>query len=169
MPRKIFFSFDFDRDAWRVSQVRNSNLLRTKYEKNKLLDKADWEKIRSKGDDAIKKWIDIQLEGTSVTIVLLGAQTSVKPWVNYEIRKSWNNGIGVIGIYIHDITNEHGLKDVKGKNPFDNFRMTNSITRKLSNYVKTYDWVFDNGEENIGNWIEKAVEDRIRISSRVRE
>lgn len=169
MPLRIFFSFDFGKDAWRVSQVRNSNVFRSKYEKNTILDKTDWEKIKSSGDDAIKKWIDKELDGTSVNIVLIGAQTSVKPWVKYEIGKSWNKGIGVMGIYIHNLKNEHGLTDLKGNNPFDSFHMTNSITYKLSNYVKTYDWVSDNGQENIDNWIENAVEDRIRISNWVRD
>ena len=27
MARKVFFSFHYERDAWRVAQVRNSNVI----------------------------------------------------------------------------------------------------------------------------------------------
>ena len=27
MARKVFFSFHYERDAWRVAQVRNSNII----------------------------------------------------------------------------------------------------------------------------------------------
>lgn len=161
MARKVFFSFHFDRDAWRVSQVRNSNVV-VQYEKNRFLDAAEWEQIRRSGDAAIQRWIDSQLLGTSVTVVLIGYQTSIRPWVKYEIEKSWNKGNGLLGIYIHNIRNQDQETDFKGSNPFESISIPNSSYDKLSNHVKTYDWLYENGRLNMGTWIEQAARDRGR-------
>ena len=56
MARRVFFSFDFSRDAWRVGQVRNSAVI-TSYDKPPFLDAAKWEEVKSKGRAAIKDWI----------------------------------------------------------------------------------------------------------------
>lgn len=162
MPRKVFFSFHFDRDAWRVGQVRNCNVVQSKYDKNRFLDAADWEQIKRKGDGAIKSWIDSQIEGTSVTIVLIGAQTHTRPWVDYEIEKSWNKGNGMLGVYIHNIKNQFGFTDSQGQNPFNKFSIDNNQLNKLSSHVRTYDWLNDNGRYNIDDWIEAAAKARGR-------
>ena len=99
MARKVFFSFHYERDAWRVAQVRNSNII-TNLDKNPFYDKTEWESIKRNGDQAIKNWIDRQLQGTSVTVVLIGAQTASRRWVQYEIQKSIELGKGLIGVHI---------------------------------------------------------------------
>ena len=87
MARKVFFSFHYDRDSWRVAQVRNSNVVISSYNRSTFLDHADWQSIERSGESAIKKWIDNQLEGSTVTCVLIGNQTSSRKWVDYEIEK----------------------------------------------------------------------------------
>lgn len=162
MPRKVFFSFHYDRDVVRVSQVRNCNVVTSAFTQDAFLDAAAWETVKRGGETAIKKWIDSQMEGTSVTVVLIGKETSQRKYVKYEIEQSWNKGNGVIGIYIHNAKNFAGLTDTKGANPFEDFNMKNNASEKLSNRIKTYDWINDNGRQNIGNWIEQAARDRGR-------
>lgn len=60
MARRVFFSFHFQRDSWKVGQIRNSNT-RTNYDQSSFLDAAQWEKVQKKGDYEIKRWIDDQL------------------------------------------------------------------------------------------------------------
>src|SRR5690554_739785 len=72
-----------------------------------LIDSADFEAIRRQGDNAVHKWIDSQLQGTSVTVVLIGAETLNRPFVQYEICESLKRGNAVIGVYID------GIKDMK--------------------------------------------------------
>jgi hypothetical protein len=160
MARKVFFSFHFDRDAWRVSQVRNSDVVTSKYEKTKFLDAADWEQIKRNGDAAIRRWIDSQMEGTSVTVILIGRETSTRSWVTYEITKSWQRGNGLLGVYIHNIKNQYGHIDFQGANPLQNFMVNGNYFDRLSNYVQTYDWTNNSGRQNIDQWIEKSVQDR---------
>ena len=100
MSRKVFFSFHHSGDIGRIGQVRNSWL--TKGEDAGYVDEADWESIKRQGEGAVKKWIDTQLNGTSVTVVLIGNETASRPWVNYEIRESHKKKNGLLGIYIHN-------------------------------------------------------------------
>ena len=163
MPRKVFFSFHFDRDAWRVGQVRNANVVTSKYEEPKFLDKAQWEQIQRQGYNSIKNWIDTQMLGTSVTIVLIGAETSLRPWVEYEIKQSWNRGNALLGVYIHNIKDQYGYTDSMGANPFAKPILgLNGILSydRLSYHVKTYDWVNDYGRLYIDDWIEAAARSR---------
>ena len=64
MARRVFFSFHYVRDNWRVSQVRNSWVTKPDREAAGYIDKAGWEKVERQGDRAIKNWIDAQLIGT---------------------------------------------------------------------------------------------------------
>lgn len=104
-----------------MAQVRNCNVVTKSYQKNEFLDKAQWETIKRGGNAAIKRWINAQLNGTSVTVVLIGAETYKRPYVNYEIEQSLIRGNGLLGIYIHNVKNQFGLIDRQGLNPFDNF------------------------------------------------
>lgn len=142
MARKVFFSFHYDRDSWRVAQVRNSNVV-SSYAKNPFFDKADWESIKRQGDDAIKAWIDDQLKGTSVTVVLLGKETGNRKWVKYEIQQSVALGKGLIGIDISKIKDSQGQTDETGPNP-------------LPKGTPYYGWNKAEGAKNLGAWIEAA-------------
>ncbi len=77
--------------------VRNSWVTQGK-EAAGFIDDADFEEVKRKGDTAIKNWIDNQLKGTSVTVVLVGEKTCSSRWVKYEIEKSIEIGNGLLGI-----------------------------------------------------------------------
>ena len=157
--RKVFFSFYYQRDSWRVSQVRNSNIIKRKYDKNTFLDSSDWESVKKGGEQAIKNWINRQLKGTSVTIVLIGNETALRKFVNYEIEQSYEKGKGLLGIHISGIRNRFGQTDFRGNNPLDNWYVKKN-NRKVffSDIFKTYDWVYNDGRNNIDDWIEEAAQ-----------
>lgn len=87
MARRVFFSFHYDEDINRSMTVRNSWVTQGK-EAAGFIDKAEFEKVKRNGENAVCKWIDKQLEGTSVTVVLIGKETLKRPFVQYEIRKA---------------------------------------------------------------------------------
>ena len=156
MARRVFFSFHYERDIWRANVARKSWVTQDRGAAG-FLDAADWEKLKRQGDEAIQRWIDKQLEGTSVTAVLIGAETFYRKWVNYEIKKSHERGNGLLGVYIHHIKNQGGYDDWKGDNPFDKFYIDRDGKKvSLSEIYITYDWVNDDGYNNFGNWVEKA-------------
>jgi hypothetical protein len=143
MARRTFFSFHHDRDNWRVGQVRNCWLTAPDRQAAGFWDAAEWEAVKLKTPDKIRSWIDEQLDGTSVTAVLIGAETSQRTYVQYEIERSIARGNGLLGIYIHNMKDSSGSTDRLGANP-------------LAAGFKTYDWVNDDGRANLGKWIEAA-------------
>lgn len=160
--RQVFYSFHFDNDVWRVSQIRNIGAI----EDNKPVSANEWEEVKKKGEKSIQNWIDDHLKYRSCTIVLVGEKTSKRKWINYEIKKSWNDGKGLLGIYIHNLKDSKGEKSEKGDNPFDNF-VVGDDKKKLSNFVKCYDPPYTSSSnvynyiaENIENWVEDAIESR---------
>ncbi|WP_164015241.1 TIR domain-containing protein [Pyxidicoccus trucidator] len=156
MARKVFFSFHYDRDVRRVVQVRNSWVVRPEGEAQPFYDKAEFEEVKKRAG-GIEKWIEEQLNGTSVTVVLFGAETYERPWVRHEIKRSYVLGKGLLAIDIHNVKDpQHGV-DVQGKNPLDYLTINqNGRDVPLSTLYKTYDWVRDNGYANMLSWIEAA-------------
>jgi hypothetical protein len=155
VARRVFFSFHFDADIVRVGELRKSVVLGPGDTPCGFIDSADWESIKKGGDDEIVRWIDGQLRGTSVTVVLIGTETANRQWINYEIRESVRRGNGVLGVYIHNVRDPQGLTTAKGENPFDYVTWRNTGER-LSKTYPTYDWVQHNGRRNLSTWIEAA-------------
>lgn len=163
MARKCFYSFHFKPDNWRAATVRSIGVI----EGNTPASDNDWEAIASgpDKDEKIKRWIAGQMQGKSCEIVLVGSETANRKWINYEIVKAWNDGLGVVGIYIHGLKNHEGLTSAKGANPFDH--ITHGPTKKpLSTIVKCYNPGGPDSKERY-NWICKhlanAVEEAITI------
>jgi len=162
MVRRVFFSFHFQRDAWRASQVRNIGVV----EGNPSATDNKWEEVKRGGDAAIRKWIDDQLTGRSCTIMLVGAETADRQWIKYEIEKTWNDGNkGIFGIRVHRLLDHNRQATFAGSNPFDQFTLQDG--RKLSAAVKLYDPpyassadVYAHISQNIGQWIETAIASR---------
>lgn len=157
MARRVFFSFHYQRDSWRVNQVRNSWV--TQGETNRFLDAASWEKVKKQGVKAIKRWIDGQLGGTSVTVVLIGKETASRKYVKYEIEQSYRRGNGLLGIYVHQLKNHSGETEwFAGENPFEHVVIGQGLLfpKTLASTVPIYDWIDDDGYRNISAWIEKA-------------
>jgi hypothetical protein len=159
MARRVFYSFHYKPDNSRAAQVRNMGVV----DGNKPASDNDWESITGRGDKAIEKWIDDQLDGKSCAVVLIGAGTAGRKWIDYEIKTAWNNKKGLLGIHIHRLKNLEGNQSVKGSNPFYEFTMGTTTTR-LSSVVKTYDPPYSDSKEvyayikkNLESWIETAI------------
>ncbi len=157
MARRVFFSFHYERDVWRASQIRNSWVTQKDRESAGFWDAASWEEVKKKGDDAIKRWIRDQLDGTSVTVVLVGAETNARKYVDYEIEQSHSKGNGMLAIHIHKLKDKEGKTDTKGVNPFTRWYVTlNGQKKYFTDLYSTYDWVDDDGYKNFADWVEKA-------------
>ncbi|MBC1651599.1 TIR domain-containing protein [Listeria booriae] len=157
MKRSVFYSFHYEKDIWRVSQIKNIGVV----EGSSIVNPNDWEQVKRGGDRAIQNWIDSQLKYRSCTVVLIGEDTADRKWVKYEIEKSWNEGKGVLGIYIHNLLNVSGYSSKKGKNPFATFTVNN---KNMSAIVNTYDpYLSDSRQayryisDNIASWVEDAI------------
>jgi hypothetical protein len=140
MARRVFFSFHYH-DLWRVNVVRNSGViegLSAAGFHNELL----WEETKRRGDEAVRKLIDSGLDGTSVTVVLIGAETADRRYVSYEIEESIAQGNGLLGIRINNIKDKDGRTDQAGAVPV-------ALTKAGA---PVYTWEYG----KLGNWVEKA-------------
>lgn len=156
MARRVFFSFHYQRDIWRANQVRNSWITQNRKAAG-FWDSSLWEEARKKGDTAIKRMIDRGLENTSVTAVLIGAETASRKYVRYEIEQSLERGNGLLGVRIHGLKNKAGQTSYRGANPFDEITTFNGSWHvPLSRTVQVYDWKLNRGYNNFGSWVEKA-------------
>jgi hypothetical protein len=107
MARRVFFSFHYDRDVWRANQVRNCNIV-AGADIAGFFDHSEYVEAKKKGKDGIARMIDRNLRRTSVTVVLIGKETSQRPWVRYEIKKSIERYNGLLGVRIHHLKNQYG-------------------------------------------------------------
>jgi hypothetical protein len=162
MPRRrIFHSFRYSHDWWRVQTLRQIGAI----EAQTLLSSNGWESIQRKGDRAIRAWIDQQMHGRSCVVVFIGSATAGRKWVNYEVKKGWNDGKGVVGIHIHRLKNSRGNQATKGPNPLTSVTInTKAGPRLLSRVAKTYNPPYRTSSgaynyiaENIEGWIEEAI------------
>ena len=163
MARRVFFSFHYKPDNWRVATVRNIGAI----EGNKPASDNDWESITQKGDSAIKKWIADQLQGRSCTVVLVGSKTADRKWINHEIVKSWKDGKGVVGIHIHGLKNSDGKVSTKGDNPFTYIGYGNK-GKKLSSIVECYNPSGSNSQERY-DWIKKHFANAVKEALDIRQ
>ena len=108
MAGAVFFSFDYD-DVWRVNQVRKSGAF-VGEQRSGFRDKAEYERVKRTNDDAIRRWIQRQMQGCSVTCVLIGAATHKSKWVHFEIDESIDRGMGLVGVYIHKLKDRPDCK-----------------------------------------------------------
>ena len=156
MARRAFFSFHYKNDVWRANQVRNSWVTQGK-EAAGFIDSVDFEKVEKDGEQAIKRWIDNQLNGTSVTVVLIGSDTSNRLYVQYELQKSFSKVNVIIGIHINKLKDQNGLTSTKGDTTFGELgKNSKGEPVYFFQIAKIYDYVDDDGYKNMGSWIENS-------------
>lgn len=160
MARRCFYSFHYKPDAFRASQVRNIGAI----EGNRPVSDNDWEAIKRGGSPAIKRWVAAQMSGKSCTVILVGQNTAQRHWIDYEIKQSWRNRMGVVGIRIHGLKNAQGYIANMGANPFSHLNVDgkpfNTIAKCYSpqgtNSKERYAWI----AKHLANAVGEAVEIR---------
>lgn len=115
MPKKVFYSFQYHPDNWRVHQVINRGAISG----GAAFTPQEWEKVRLHSDAAIKEWIHVQMNYSKAVIVLVGETTAESRWVKYEIEKAWNDRRPLIGVRINGLKDSNGNTQRRGINPFD--------------------------------------------------
>lgn len=163
MTRRAFYSFHYKPDNWRAATVRNIGVI----EGNRPASDNDWEAVTKGGEDAIKKWIADQMHGRSCTVVLVGQGAANRKWINYEIVKSWDEGMGVVGIRIHGLKDANQQTATMGNNPFEYIGYGNT-GKKLSSIVKCYNPGGSTSQERY-DWISKHIENAVEEAIRIRE
>ncbi len=142
MARRVFFSFHYQRDIWRVNQIRSIPNV-TGCAAAGFQDGSIWEEAKKKGDATIKALINKGLENTSVTVVCVGSKTAGRTYINYEIDQSIARGNGIVAVQIHHLKDKDGTTDPAGATP----------SKITAGGYKVYKYV---DHESLGKWIEEA-------------
>ena len=154
VQRRVFYSFDFEIDVMRVQQIRHIGTI----EKNKPFFANPLEKVRRGGKRAIKQWIDENMIRKSCIVVLIGSETADREWVRYEIKKAWNDGRGLVGVYIHNLNCPRSGRSWMGDNPFANFNVDGTtLDQIVPCYDPTKDDAYNSIRDNIEDWIEEGI------------
>lgn len=155
--RKVFYSFHFDNDVMRVQQIRNMGVI----EGNTAVSANTWEEVKKKGNASIEAWIDENMNGKSCVVVLIGSETSKRPWVKHEIEKAWKDGKALLGVYIHNLECPNKGAGTKGVNPFDQFNLTlgGKAIKPLVYDPKSHD-AYNDISAKMADWIEAAITQR---------
>ena len=95
---RVFFSFEYNKDSWRVAQIRKLCMRRNDF----VTTDRNWEDIRLKTDTAIKEWIDEQIAMCDCIVVLIGSTTAYRKWILYEIERAYALNKGIVGIYVQN-------------------------------------------------------------------
>lgn len=163
LKRQVFFSFHYNKDVWRASQVKNMGVV----DNSSTWSSNDWQEVKEKDDTAIKKWIDDQMAMRSCIVVLVGGETSTCKWVKYEIEKAYSLGKGIVGIYVHNLKDVHGNQSTQGANPFYSIYINDG--QRLSKYVECFDPphvtssnVYNDIKDVLPSLIERALENKVK-------
>lgn len=157
IKRKVFYSFHFDRDVFRVQMVRNMGII----EGDEPVQANKWEEIKRK-PSGVESWIDANLKGKTCLVVLIGTETASRPWVQYEIKRAWELGLAVVGVRIHGLDSMGKGTCASGPNPFDKVTLKRpnglTYTPKVHNpfFLDPYASI----KSNLSSWIEAAITDR---------
>jgi hypothetical protein len=136
-------------------------LLAGQIEENKPVSPNQWETIRRHGDNAIRKWIDDNMEYRSCVVVLIGEETATRKWVKYEIQYAWETGKALMGIYIHNLKDPRKGICAKGRNPFNGFKVGNTNMADLFPcYEPDPRDAYYDIRSNLETWIEEAIKNK---------
>jgi len=116
MARRTFFSFHFENDIWRANQVRNSNVV-VGADVAGFFDHSEYEDAKRRGDTAVKTMILDHLRYTTVTVVLIGAETAIRPYVQFEIEESVKRKNGLLGIFVDHLKDQYSRTSFRGPTP----------------------------------------------------
>ncbi len=120
MTNQVFFSFDYqDVIDFRANVVRNHWCTKTMKEKVDFLDASIWESEKVTEEYTLKKIINVALQETNVTVVLIGSETYKRRWVRYEMVRSLVQGNKLIAVHINSIKDKYGNTKPLGPNPLD--------------------------------------------------
>lgn len=127
MAKRVFFSFHYqDVIDFRANVVRNHWMTKPNRDEAGFFDASIWESAKRQGDASLKALINGALDNTSVTCVLVGSDTHARPWVRYELMKSFLRGNKLLAVHVNSIKGKDSLTKPAGVNPLTKLGVTYS-------------------------------------------
>jgi hypothetical protein len=161
VSRHVFYSLHYDADRARCELIRKLPGLTP----NQEAKPGEWATIARTGEFAFKRWLEQQLRGRSCTVVLIGAESALRPALQYEIKRSWELRLGLVGVHVHALRDAKGMQGAKGPNPFEqpesglgaNAALVRAYDPPETDSKLAYRFIAD----NLAQWVEQAVAIRL--------
>lgn len=126
MAQRVFFSFHYqDVIDFRANVVRQHWVTKDR-EAAGYFDASIWEEAKKEGEASLKRLINGGLDGSSNTCILVGSETYCRPWVRYEILKSFVRGNHLFAVHINAIKDKNQQTKTLGPNPLEYVGVTYS-------------------------------------------
>lgn len=120
MAKRVYFAFHYqDVVDFRANVVRNHWVTKPDREAAGYFDASIWEEAQKQGDLALKRLINGALERTTVTCVLVGSKTFERPWVRYELAKSFVRGNKILAVHVNSCKGRDSKTKALGPNPLE--------------------------------------------------
>ena len=152
--RKIFPSYDWDRDVVYVNQIVNYSHI-VGASNAGFIKNVPNEEIKS-SDSQIARWIRENMRGCSCFVLFVGEKTYLSRWCLYEMRLARELGLGRIVIYLTGMKSPSGVICGSGPDPYfyaKGFRWYFADSYLIKRYVWTN---FRYPYQLLGEWIEDA-------------
>ena len=138
VKRKIFVSYHHGRDQWYYDEF--SRLFDDTYEA--VQDNSLDREIDSEAPEYVMRQIrEDYITGTSCTIVLCGAQTPTRKYVDWEIKATLDKEHGLIGINLPSNLMNHNGKYVVPKRLYDNTQSGYALFFQWTDLVQGVDYL----------------------------
>ncbi len=111
--------------------------------------------------------MDLRPDGRKVVRRRIGRRnTANRKWINHEIIKAWDEGLGVVGIHIHGLKDADEKTSTMGSNPFDHIGYGDT-GKKLSAIANCYNPTGANSQERYA-WIKQHLADAVEEAIEIR-
>jgi len=144
---RVFFSFHFHQDRNRTRTVMEHWLAGDGTSATPFLTRRQLMEMIESGIPSIYAWVEAEIARCDASVVLIGANSSGRHFMEYEIAQSVRQHKPVIGVHIHGIPDASDQASHMGENP-------------LFPMFPIYDWVEDDGPANLHAWVQAAIEDQ---------
>jgi hypothetical protein len=151
---RVFFSFDYENDLNRALTVTDA------FTPTSIAGFTDITIFKNLCEDeqVLNRWINRQLEGTELTVVLIGSSTFYLSYIQYAIEKSLRQGNALLGLYIHRIKDLYSHQGTAKGNAHVFVGSYEDDTMDFFDEIcdGLYDYVSMDGKQNLEDWISLA-------------
>lgn len=143
----VFFAFDRALDSARAEMLRErwDGPDRTS---SGFCDDSTWASVQMRGVEGVVDWVQSEMVGSDVVVVLIGAETTFCGHVKTAIERGVEAGLGVVGIRVHQIPGADGMRGMPGPDPL--FALHAEVT--------THDWMPGFSDRFLTDWVYMAAQ-----------
>jgi len=141
---RVFFSFYFTADHTRAAQVMQDFLSHPGTQATGFISPDELAEMAQAGLPAIYAWIEREVAAADVVVVLIGAETRGRHFVEFELACAQRQQKPIIGLAVHTLKDADGQTSQPGDSP-------------LFPVYSHYDHHADDGAQHLLEWAQSAL------------